>query len=128
MVFDGPCNTELFDAWVENFLIKELTANQVVIMDNASFHRSKKTQTLIESAGCRVIFPPPYSPDLNPIEKFWARMKDWIRRQIGNFGNLFNALSPFFCVQNAFGMSIATLIIVSLCLLMLRRINKKLGK
>ena len=51
-------------------MIKELIAGQVVILDNADFHRSKKTEELIESVGCRVIFLPPYSPDLNPIEKF----------------------------------------------------------
>ena len=61
-VFNGTCNTELFNNWVEQFLIKELTAGQVVILDNATFHKSKKTKELIESVGCRVIFLPPYSP------------------------------------------------------------------
>jgi len=42
------------------------------VMDNAAFHRSQKTKDLIESVGCKVIFLPPYSPDLNPIEKFWS--------------------------------------------------------
>ena len=82
MVFNGSCNTELFNNWVEHFLIKELKVGQVVIMDNASFHKSQRTKELIESVGCRVIFLPPYSPDLNPIEKFWANMKRWIRQQI----------------------------------------------
>ena len=45
-------------------------------MDNASFHKSQKTQELIESVGCRVVFLPPYSPDYNPIEKFWANRAD----------------------------------------------------
>jgi transposase len=70
MVFNGSCNTELFNAWVEQFLIKELKRGQVVIMDNAAFHKSLKTKELIESVGCKLIFLPPYSPDLNPIEKF----------------------------------------------------------
>ncbi|MBL3284348.1 IS630 family transposase domain protein [Rickettsiales endosymbiont of Paramecium tredecaurelia] len=52
------------------FQIKELKSSQVVIMDNASFHKSKKTKELIESVNCKIIFLPPYSPDLNPIEKF----------------------------------------------------------
>ncbi|MBL3285086.1 IS630 family transposase domain protein [Rickettsiales endosymbiont of Paramecium tredecaurelia] len=52
------------------FQIKELKSDQVVIMDNASFHKSKKTKELIKSVNCRIIFLPPYSPDLNPIEKF----------------------------------------------------------
>ena len=62
MVFNGSCNTDLFNNWVEYFLIKELKPGQVVIMDNASFHKSQKTKELIESVGCKLIFLPPYSP------------------------------------------------------------------
>ena len=79
MVFNGSCNTQLFESWVEQFLIKELTPNQVVIMDNASFHKSQRTRELIESVGSKLIFLPPYSPDLNPIEKFWASRADGLR-------------------------------------------------
>jgi len=96
MVFNGTCDTGLFNQWVEEFLIKELKVGQVVIMDNAAFHKSKKTQELIESVGCRVIFLPPYSPDLNPIEKFWANMKRWIRDKISQFDMLFDAIDSFF--------------------------------
>lgn len=99
MVFNGSCNTELFENWVEQFLIKELKAGQVVIMDNASFHRSQNTKDLIESVGCRVIFLPPYSPDLNPIEKFWANMKRWIKDKISDFDKLYDALDAFFNPQ-----------------------------
>ncbi len=87
IVFNGSCNTELIEAWVEQFLIKELKPGQIVIMDNASFHKSQKTKELIESVGCRLIFLPPYSPDLNPIEKFWANMKRWIEYNIANLHN-----------------------------------------
>ncbi len=66
MVFNGSCNTKLFETWVEQFLIKELRPSQFVVMDNATFHRSQKTRELIESVGCKLIFLPPYSPDLNP--------------------------------------------------------------
>ena len=69
----------LFQYWVENFLLKELRSGQVVVLDNATFHKSNKVKDLIESVGCSIIFLPPYSPDLNPIEKFWAHMKRWIR-------------------------------------------------
>ena len=98
MIFNGSCNTQLIEAWVEQFLIKELKPGQVVIMDNASFHKSKKIKDLIESAGCRLIFLPPYSPDLNPIEKFWANMKRWIRRSISEFKQLHMALKYFFLI------------------------------
>ena len=97
MVFNGTCNTELFNKWIEEFLIKELKPGQVVIMDNATFHKSERTQALIESVGCKVIFLPPYSADLNPIEKFWANMKRWIAENLINFSSLFDALSHFFC-------------------------------
>jgi transposase len=96
MVFNGTCNTQLFESWVEQFLIKELEPNQVVIMDNASFHKSQKTRELIESVGCKLIFLPPYSPDLNPIEKFWANMKRWIKNRITEFGKLYEAIEVFF--------------------------------
>jgi transposase len=96
MVFNGSCNTVLFEAWVEEFLIKELKAGQVVIMDNAAFHRSQKTKELIESVGCRAIFLPPYSPDLNPIEKFWANMKRWIKDKTSEFNKLYDAIVAFF--------------------------------
>jgi transposase len=95
-VFNGSCNTELFEQWVEQFLIKELKAGQAVVMDNASFHKSGKTKELIESVGCKLIFLPPYSPDLNPIEKFWANMKRWIKEKITEIHELNNALIQFF--------------------------------
>ncbi len=95
-VFNGTCNTELFNNWVEKFLIKELKAGQVVVMDNASFHKSKKTKELIESVGCKLIFLPPYSPDLNPIEKFWANMKRWIKNKVTETSKLFEIIAMFF--------------------------------
>jgi hypothetical protein len=70
MVFNGSCNSKVFEQWVEHFLIKELKSGQVVIMDNALFHKSQKTKELIESVGCGLIFLPPYLLDLKPIEKF----------------------------------------------------------
>ena len=100
MVFNGTCNTMVFNKWVEKVLIRELQPGQCVVMDNASFHKSQKTKDLIESVGCEVIFLPPYSPDLNPIEKFWANMKRWIRKHISSFLNIFDALVAFFNVPN----------------------------
>jgi len=87
--------------WVEQVLIKELKFGQVVIWDNATFHKSKKTKELIESVGCRVIFLPPYSPDLNPIEKFWANMKRWIKNNIIDFEILYDALAAFFAPNSS---------------------------
>jgi transposase len=100
MVFNGSCNTKLFEAWVEKFLIKELNRGQCVVMDNATFHKSEKVKELIESVGCELIFLPPYSPDLNPIEKFWANMKRWIKSGIHHFDKLHQAISTFLLLPN----------------------------
>lgn len=82
--------------WIEKFLIPELSPGQVVIMDNATFHKSKKTQELIEKASCRVLFLPPYSPDLNPIEKYWAWFKNQVRSIIHLFPNLSQTIDYVF--------------------------------
>ena len=96
MCFKGTCNTELFNVWIEQFLIPELKVGQVVVMDNAAFHKSPKTRELIEAAGCFLIFLPPYSPDLNPIEKYWANLKARIKSTIVNFNSLANAVDHAF--------------------------------
>ena len=68
-VFDGSTDTALFIAWMKEHLLPSLRRGQTVIMDNASFHKSPKIRALIENAGCELLYSPPYSPDLNPIEK-----------------------------------------------------------
>ena len=75
MTYKGTCNGKLFEGWVEKFLLPQLKPGQTIIMDNATFHKSKRTKNLIESAGCHLLFLPPYSPDFNPIEQFWAWFK-----------------------------------------------------
>jgi len=77
--FKGYTNTDVFNLWVERCLIPDLRPGQVVILDNASFHKSKRTVELIEAARCRVLFQPPYSPDLNKIEPMWANIKQRLR-------------------------------------------------
>ena len=98
LLFHDTCNANLFNTWVEQCLVQCLEPGQVVVMDNATFHKSAKTKTLIESAGCSILFLPPYSPDLNPIEKFWANMKRWIKQKRHLFSNLYHALFGFFSV------------------------------
>jgi hypothetical protein len=73
--YRGTCDTVLFNMWVKDFSLPELKPGEVVIMNNAAFHKSQETQKLIETAGCRFLFLPPHSPDLNPIKHVWANIK-----------------------------------------------------
>ncbi len=82
----------MFNTWLKQFLIPELKVGQVVIMDNASFHKSQETQQLIEQAGCKVLFLPPYSPDLNPIEIFWANFKKMVQVNLEQLKTLAKAI------------------------------------
>ena len=99
MTFCGTCNTSLFITWIEKMLIPELKQGQVIIMDNATFHKSPIIKEMIESVGCRLVFLPPYSPDLNPIEKFWANLKRWINQHVPFMEDLHKAISFFFLNQ-----------------------------
>ena len=87
MCFEGTCDTILFNTWLEKVLIPNLKPGQVLILDNASFHKSKKSKELVEKAGCKMLFLPPYSPDLNPIEKCWANMKNRMRELLPKLKN-----------------------------------------
>jgi transposase len=75
LLFEGPCNTSLFNAWLEQQPCPLLHDAHVVVMDNVPFHKSAKTQALITSTGATLLFLPPYSPDLNPIEHDCATLK-----------------------------------------------------
>lgn len=78
-LFEGYSTASTYETYVEQVLIPRLKPGMVVIIDNARFHKSKKVIELIEAAGCRIIFLPPYSPDFNPIENWWATLKNKIR-------------------------------------------------
>jgi len=78
-VVDGAVNGDIFESFVANVLVRELRPGDVVIMDNLSSHKRHRTRALIESAGAELVFLPPYSPDLNPIEKVFAKIKQKLR-------------------------------------------------
>ncbi len=78
----GSVNTDVFPTWVDRILMPNLPERSIVVMDNASFHKGKDMQKIIEDAGHTLLYLPPYSPDLNPIEKKWAQAKK-IRRRTG---------------------------------------------
>ena len=94
--FKGTCNTNLFNFWLETFLVPTLKPEQVVIMDNATFHKSRKTNEIIEKAGCTLLYLPPYSPDFNPIETFWANFKAKVRSVLKNYCSLSEAIDHAF--------------------------------
>ena len=75
MVLDGPINGDWFEAYVPQVLVPELRRGDIVIMDNLSSHKRASVQALIEAAGASLRFLPPYSPDFNPIEKAFSRLK-----------------------------------------------------
>jgi len=80
MVLDGPINDDWFEAYVAQVLVPELRSGDVVIMDNLSSHKRLAVRERIEAAGASLVFLPPYSPDFNPIEKAFARLKAMLRK------------------------------------------------
>ena len=80
MVIDGPINGERFLAYVEQMLVPTLKPGDIVIMDNLGSHKGRQIRTAIRAAGARLLFLPPYSPDLNPIEQVFAKLKTLLRK------------------------------------------------
>jgi transposase len=78
-VFDGPINGECFRAYVEQQLVPVLKPGDIVIMDNLGSHKSAALRRILRAAGARLWYLPPYSPDLNPIEQAFAKIKHWMR-------------------------------------------------
>ena len=94
VVIDGAMNSETFLAYTEQFLVPSLKPGDVVIMDNLSSHKAADVREAIEAAGCDLWYLPPYSPDLNPIEKLWSKVKAWLRRvSAGTFKTLSDAVA-----------------------------------
>jgi transposase len=78
-VFDGPINGQCFRAYVEQQLVPVLEPGDIVIMDNLGSHKSDAIRQMIRAAGARLWYLPPYSPDLNPIEQAFSKVKHWMR-------------------------------------------------
>lgn len=82
--FQGGCNADVFNTWLEYILLPALPKGTTIIMDNAAFHKSARMKQLIEEAGCFLLFLPTYSPDLNPIEHWWHKIKSLLRPLMQN--------------------------------------------
>jgi transposase len=82
-VFDGPINGECFFQYVEQVLVPCLKQGDIVVMDNLGSHKAEATRLAIVKAGAKLVFLPPYSPDLNPIEQSFSKIKHVLRKSMG---------------------------------------------
>ena len=104
-VLDGPINGASFTAWVEQFLIPELEPGTIVVIDNLGSHKGSRVRKLLRAAGIKCFFLPPYSPDLNPIEQMFSKLKRLLRKANERtvedtwqrIGNLLDHFSPHEC-------------------------------
>jgi transposase len=80
LAVEGATTRAVFEAYVEKALAPSLRPGQVVVMDNLSAHKGERVRELIEGRGCEVVYLPPYSPDLNPIEQAFSKLKALLRR------------------------------------------------
>ena len=96
MVYTGSTDSTLFEYWFEHALLKSIPRYSIIILDNASFHRKSTLMTLTQTADCEVLFLPPYSPDLNIIEKFWAWLKSKLRKILPLYSCFDDALMDCF--------------------------------
>ncbi len=80
MVLDGPINGEIFQAYVDQVLVPELRPGDVVVMDNLGSHKGAGVRRAIEAVGASLLYLPPYSPEFNPIEQAFAKLKAMLRK------------------------------------------------
>ena len=94
LVYEKVMDSEFFEKWFKEMFLKEVKENKVIIMDNATFHRKSRLYDLCKNANknLRLIFLPPYSPQLNPIEKYWSILK----KNLKNLIKMINALKNLF--------------------------------
>ena len=73
-------NGSIFMAFIEKFLLKKLRPGQIIFLDNIKFHKAERIRQMVESAGAKLVFLPPYSPDFSPIENMWSKIKHFIKK------------------------------------------------
>ena len=97
LVFEGTCDREVFEMYLEKVLIPQLAPGHTLVMDNATFHKGGRIQSIMQEAKCDIVYLPPYSPDLNPIEHHWSSIKHHIRQRLPFCDrNLYDAASYVF--------------------------------
>lgn len=90
--YSGSMDSILFEHWLENYLMQNLPPNTTIVMDNASFHPKRRLIPLVQKYGHNIIFLPPYSPELNPIENFWAWLKGKMQKVLLEYNKFDDAL------------------------------------
>ena len=80
LAITGSVDAQVFEAYLERVLLPELGPGRIVVMDNLSAHKTQKVRELVEGAGCELLYLPPYSPDLNPIEEAFSKIKSIVRK------------------------------------------------
>lgn len=78
-VIDGPINGVIFRSYVEQMLVPELRPGDIVVLDNLGSHKARAIREAVRAVGAKLVYLPPYSPDLNPIEQVFAKVKHWLR-------------------------------------------------
>jgi len=96
MEYNGTTDSVLFEFWFENCLLKEVGEGRIIVLDNATFHKKSVLPYLAKKYKCEVLFLPPYSPDLNPIEKKWAWLKRKLRELLILYSSFDDALRACF--------------------------------
>lgn len=98
--YDGTMSGVIFEQWLEKYLLPAIPEGTVIVMDNASFHRKNKLFEILNKHKnkYRLIFLPPYSPELNPIEKFWSLLKQKLRKILLKYDSFDDALFECFKV------------------------------
>ncbi len=107
MVLDGPINGNVFQAYVDQVLVPDLRPGDIVIMDNLGSHKGAGIRAAIEAAGASLLYLPPYSPDLNPIENAFAKLKAMLRKAAertieglwSSIGKIIDTFTPTECTN-----------------------------
>ncbi len=96
LTFEGSCNRDLFETWLKENLIPQLQPGNIIIIDNATFHKGQSILEIVSEVGCEIWYLPAYSPDLNKIERWWSVLKTWMKQRVKEFETVRE------CVDEAF--------------------------
>jgi len=99
LLYEGMMDSVLFETWFEDMLLPVLPLRTTIVMDNATFHRKQILVSLAEKLGHRIVFLPPYSPELNPIEHFWSWLKRYVKKCLHKYDSFDEALCTAFNVN-----------------------------